>query len=545
MVKHDLLARGIASNVEGALSEVGNTVANIEDELVNINTELANIVTYNAKEYSSLQEMFTTIASGGYVKIPIGTYTENYIVLDGLENLIIEGNGFLSKIKFANLISPLSALDYFSIHPSDFVHFVVKNCKNITFKNIAIEGLYNSEITGSYSHGIIVCGTSDEIKFENISLSKICGEGILNNSTGKVTVINNIFNTIRNSAITSANTGVVYGRRNTIKSSGIQTNVGAISVNSYWDFQDNEIFTTSTGVKLGHATMPATGKIKNNKFTYNGVATTQNCFALGEAFDLDISDNIITGYGYGINASEWVTGDGLKFNNNILKNIIEIAVSSFANKKSLEFKNNKIDGAKTGFRLIDGTINTLIESNDIKNITEKGIWLDITSTGAINQNRLIGNRIDGGRYGICIEGGNELNLIESDNICINQSIKDVYVELSNDFYLNMGNVNNFRYATTPALDGVADGTNQTPSMNNGNNYITPVATAGLNYIIARFDNGYNGQQVTIIATDAYTQFKTGTNLKISANIQTVTGKSYVWKCLNVGGTLNWYLISTN
>ena len=102
--------------------------------------QLLDIVTYDAKKYNSLREMFASISSGGYVKIPVGTYEETYIVLEGLSDLVIDGNGFLSKIVFNDMISTLDVTDYYKA--GEGVHFVVNNCNNIRFKNFAIQGVY-------------------------------------------------------------------------------------------------------------------------------------------------------------------------------------------------------------------------------------------------------------------------------------------------------------------------------------------------------------------------------------------------------------------
>ena len=292
--------------------------------------QLLDIVTYDAKKYNSLREMFASISSGGYVKIPVGTYEETYIVLEGLSDLVIDGNGFLSKIVFNDMISTLDGTDYYKA--GEGVHFVVNNCNNIRFKNFAIEGVYDNRITGGYSHGFVISGTSDEIYIENISLSRICGEGILNNSAGKVVIENCNIQNIRNSGIGSVTSiGVIKAYKNVIKNVCYQTTVGAISINCEWDFQNNYVEAQQTGVKIGHSGKIGTGKILNNIIKLVGTLSTQTCFSVEECEGMTISGNTVQGFYYGLNGSSWTVGDNVIISNNRFLSIGNIAISLIEN----------------------------------------------------------------------------------------------------------------------------------------------------------------------------------------------------------------------
>lgn len=505
---------------------------------------------------NDLNSILNSLPNGSTIKLPSGVYEIDYLKLENKENLIIYGDFFNTKIKFNTLLSPLSAEPYYH-NATDFIHILINNCKNIIFKDIAIEGVYSGVETDGFSHGVFINGDSDNIQFLNVGLNNICGEGFLHNATGTVYCDKCKLDIIRNSAFGTSNTGKFKGYHNNATNCGIEPNVSGISVNSDWDFRYNHIESRGPGVKLGHSDVQATGKICDNEFVYKNtcVATYENCFTLDNADSLEIINNKITGYFFGINGAIWSKGDNLKFNKNKLKNCVKVGISSFSNKVNIEINDNEIDGGEHGIRLVTGNKNFSIKRNNIKNITKHGIWFNTTDTYAGNNTECVidDNIIDNCNTAIRIEGNNYLNEIGEGNKITNCAT-EVYVELSNTYYDVKGNKNNYIKSNIPTLDtnGDIDGTTKhSPSMNNGNVYYTPVATTDKKYLIFRLDNGYNGQEVDFIAKDNNTVILVKSVNNNSGNIisndgvdiNTSIDKVYRFKCYEEEGVLTWRLLS--
>ena len=533
------------------------TVEQIIDETIpNIKSQLDNIA--HLPSDNDLNSILNSLPNGSTFKIPNGVYKIDFLKLENKENLIIYGDFFNTKIKFKTLLSPLSAEPYYH-NTGDFIHILINNCKNIIFKDIAIEGIYSGIETDGYSHGIFINENSDNIQFLNVELNKICGEGFLHNAIGTVYCEKCKLDNIRNSAFGSSNSGKFKGYNNIATNCGIEPNVSAISVNSEWDFRYNYIESRGAGVKLGHTNVQATGKICDNEFIYKNtcVATYENCFSLENADNLEIENNKITGYFFGINGAIWSNGDNLKFNKNKLKNCVKVGISSFSNKENVELNDNEIDGGEYGIRLVSGNKNVSIKRNKIKNIKNNGIWFNTTETYAGDNTGCVidDNIIDKCNTGVRIEGNNYLNEIGENNKITN-CITDVYVELSNTYYNVKGNKNKFKKSNIPTLDtnGDIDGvTKHSTSMNNGDVYYTPITTTDKKYLIFRLDNGYNGQEVEFIAKDNNTVIyvkstnNNGGNIitKDGADIYTGKDRVYRFKCYEEEGVLTWRLLSIN
>lgn len=533
-----------------------NQAANLQDQVNQTNAQLDNIA--HLPSDNDLNSILNSLPNGSTFKIPNGVYEIDFLKLENKENLIIYGDFFNTKIKFKTLLSSLSAEPYYH-NTGDFIHILINNCKNIIFKDIAIEGIYSGIETDGYSHGIFINGNSDNIQLLNVELNNICGEGILHNATSTVYCEKCKLDNIRDSAFGSSNIGKLKGYHNIATNCGIEPNVSAISVNSEWDFRYNHIESRGHGVKLGHETVQASGKICDNEFIYSNtnVATYENCFTLENADNLEIENNEINGYYFGINGSIWNNGDNLKFNKNKLKNCVKIAISSFSNKVNIELNDNEIEGGEHGIRLVSGNKNVSIKRNKIKNIKNNGIWFNTTETYAGDNTGCVidDNIIDKCNTGVRIEGNNYLNEIGEKNKITN-CITDVYVELSNTYYNVKGNKNKFKKSNIPTLDtnDDIDGvTKHSPSMNNGDVYYTPITTTDKKYLIFRLDNGYNGQEVDFIAKDNNTVIyvkstnNNGGNIitKDGADIYTGKDRVYRFKCYEEEGVLTWRLLSIN
>ena len=533
-----------------------NQAANLQDQVNQTNAQLDTIA--HLPSDNDLNSFLNSLPNGSTIKLPNGVYEIDFLKLENKENLIIYGDFFNTKIKFKSLLSPLSAKPYYH-NASDFIHILINNCKNIIFKDIAIEGVYSGTETDGYSHGVFINGDSDNIYFLNVGLNNICGEGILHNATGTVYCEKCKLDIIRNSVFGSSNTGKFKGYHNNATNCGIEPNVSGISVNSDWDFRYNHIESRGPGVKLGHTNVQATGKICDNEFVYKNtsIATYENCFTLENADSLEIINNEINGYFFAINAAIWSNGDNLKFNENKIKNCVKVGISSFSNKENVEINDNEIDGGEYGIRLVDGNKNFSIKRNKIKNIANYGIWFNTTDTYAGNNIGCVidDNIIDNCNTAIRIEGNNYLNEIGEKNKITN-CITDVYVELSNTYYNVKGNKNKFKKSNIPTLDtnGDIDGvTKHSPSMNNGDVYYTPITTTDKKYLIFRLDNGYNGQEVDFIAKDNNTVIyvkstnNNGGNIitKDGADIYTGKDRVYRFKCYEEEGVLTWRLLSIN
>lgn len=545
-----------AEIVDMRVAANGKTFEKAGDRLNYFDEQLDNIA--HLPSDNDLNSILNSLPNGSTIKLPNGVYEIDYLKLENKENLIIYGDFFNTKIKFKSLLSPLSAKPYYH-NASDFIHILINNCKNIIFKDIAIEGVYSGTETDGYSHGVFINGDSDNIYFLNVGLNNICGEGILHNATGTVYCEKCKLDIIRNSVFGSSNTGKFKGYHNNATNCGIEPNVSGISVNSDWDFRYNHIESRGPGVKLGHTNVQATGKICDNEFVYKNtsIATYENCFTLENADSLEIINNEINGYFFAINAAIWSNGDNLKFNENKIKNCVKVGISSFSNKENVEINDNEIDGGEYGIRLVDGNKNFSIKRNKIKNIANYGIWFNTTDTYAGNNIGCVidDNIIDNCNTAIRIEGNNYLNEIGEKNKITN-CITDVYVELSNTYYNVKGNKNKFKKSNIPTLDtnGDIDGvTKHSPSMNNGDVYYTPITTTDKKYLIFRLDNGYNGQEVDFIAKDNNTVIyvkstnNNGGNIitKDGADIYTGKDRVYRFKCYEEEGVLTWRLLSIN
>lgn len=523
-----------------------------------INRELLGKICLIYDGIEDVNTFLNNAPNGSTIKFGKGEILFDYILLDNKKDLtIICDKGTIFKTR--NMISTLPCIPYYE--NNDFVFFVLNDCTNISFLNFKMQGLYidedsyNTELQ-KWSHAFILSGNSDRIVFKECEITNIPGEGILGNNNGTLYINKCFINVIRNSGIANNQNCKLYADENILKKVGMFPNVSGVSLNGYCQFTKNEVISVGPGVKLGHFDRQVSGVIANNVFTYQNrlgsIATYENCFSPENMKNIDIIDNIINNYYFGINASIWNTGEGLRMLRNIFNNTVLIAISSFSSKNNVTISDNQINGGTHGIRIVNDNVNIKILNNFINNVKTNAIWFN----GTGNQKCLIDeNTITNCPYGILIQAKNPLNEIGSRNV-FNSVNNPVTVDINNANYLDVGLINNYLYNPIPVLEtnGDIDGvTKHSPSMNRGNVYITPLSSMSQNYIIFRLDNGHDGQEVNFLFSDSNTKILVKNVNNNSGNIVTSTGEDLqptensimTLKCFSINDTLIWKVLSIN